>query len=131
MTLAHDEILQTLRMLQVDNLDIRTTTLGVSLLDCAGGSVEQVAARVYEKLVRAATPLVPGGARGGGRVRHPHRQQAHRGHARGAHRRGLPGGRPRAHRGGHGPRRRTPAASTSSAASRPWCTRAPAARRAT
>src|SRR4029450_620797 len=34
-------------------------TLGVSLLDCAGGSVEQVAARVYEKLVRAATPLVP------------------------------------------------------------------------
>jgi uncharacterized protein (UPF0210 family) len=59
MTLAHDEILQTLRMLQVDNLDIRTTTLGVSLLDCAGGSVEQVAARVHDKLVRVAGPLVP------------------------------------------------------------------------
>ena len=58
MSLAHDEILQTLRMLQVDNLDIRTTTLGINLLDCAGGPVDQVAARVYEKLVRHAGPLV-------------------------------------------------------------------------
>lgn len=58
MNLAHDEILQTLRMLQVDNLDIRTTTLGVNLLDCAGGPVQQVADRVYEKLVRHAGQLV-------------------------------------------------------------------------
>ncbi|MBM3984821.1 MAG: PFL family protein [Planctomycetes bacterium] len=58
MSLAHDEILQTLRMLQVDNLDIRTTTLGINLLDCAGGPVGQVADRVYEKLVRHAGPLV-------------------------------------------------------------------------
>jgi len=58
MSLAHTEILETLRMLQVDNLDIRTTTLGVNLLDCAGGSVDAVAARVKEKLVSSAGNLV-------------------------------------------------------------------------
>ena len=59
MTLAHTEILETLRMLQVENLDIRTTTLGVNLLDCAGGPVQQVADRVHSKLVRVAGPLLP------------------------------------------------------------------------
>ncbi len=59
MTLAHDEILQTLRMLQVENLDIRTTTLGINLLDCAGGPVAAVAARIKEKLIAVAGPLVP------------------------------------------------------------------------
>src|SRR5262249_3050909 len=49
---------QTLRMLQVDNLDIRTTTLGVNLLDCAGGPVKDVADRVHRKLVRCAGKLV-------------------------------------------------------------------------
>jgi hypothetical protein len=58
-TLAHTEILETLRMLQVENLDIRTTTLGVNLLDCAGGPVQQVADRVHSKLVRVAGPLLP------------------------------------------------------------------------
>ncbi|MGQ0553548.1 MAG: PFL family protein [Planctomycetota bacterium] len=58
MSLAHDEILQTLRMLQVENLDIRTTTLGVNLLDCAGGSVQQVADKIHAKLVRHAGKLV-------------------------------------------------------------------------
>ena len=58
MTLAHTEILETLRMLQVENLDIRTTTLGVNLLDCAGGPVTEVAARIREKLIRCAGRLV-------------------------------------------------------------------------
>jgi len=58
MTLAHTEILETLRMLQVENLDIRTTTLGVNLLDCAGGSVHDVAKRIHEKLVATAGRLV-------------------------------------------------------------------------
>src|SRR6185436_5559795 len=58
MTLAHTQILETLRMLQVENLDIRTTTLVVNLLDCAGGSVADVAARIREKLIRCAGRLV-------------------------------------------------------------------------
>lgn len=59
MSLAHTEIFETLRMLQVENLDIRTTTLGVNLLDCAGGSVTAVADRVRDKLIDKAAGLVP------------------------------------------------------------------------
>jgi uncharacterized protein (UPF0210 family) len=58
MSLAHDEILQTLRMLQVEHLDIRTTTLGINLLDCAGGTVQAVADRIYDKVARHAEQLV-------------------------------------------------------------------------
>jgi hypothetical protein len=57
-TLAHAEILETLRMLQVEHLDIRTTTLGINLLDCAGGPVAEVAGRVRAKVERVAGPLV-------------------------------------------------------------------------
>jgi uncharacterized protein (UPF0210 family) len=59
LSLAHTEILETMRMLQVENLDIRTTTLGLNLLDCAGGSVDAVAKRVRDKLIEQAGPLVP------------------------------------------------------------------------
>ncbi|GJM20792.1 MAG: PFL family protein [Planctomycetota bacterium] len=58
MPLDHDEILRTLRMVQVETLDVRTTTLGVNLLDLAGGSVQQVGERIYERLVRRAGNLV-------------------------------------------------------------------------
>jgi len=58
-SLAHTEIFETLRMLQVENLDIRTTTLGVNLLDCAGGPVQAVADRVRDKLIEVAGPLLP------------------------------------------------------------------------
>ncbi len=58
MTLAHQEITETLRMLQVEHLDIRTTTVGINLLDCAGGTVAAVAERIYAKIVRYAAPLV-------------------------------------------------------------------------
>jgi uncharacterized protein (UPF0210 family) len=58
MSLAFSEILQTLRMLQVENLDIRTTTLGINLLDCAGGSVQAVADRIHDKVARHAEQLV-------------------------------------------------------------------------
>jgi hypothetical protein len=36
------EILSTLEMLRNENLDVRTVTLGISLLDCAGRDVKQV-----------------------------------------------------------------------------------------
>lgn len=58
MSVDHDEILRTLRMVQVETLDVRTTTLGVNLLDLAGGSVHDVGARIYERLVRSAGNLV-------------------------------------------------------------------------
>ena len=40
--LTQREIISTLEMLKNENLDVRTVTLGVSLLDCAGPDLAQV-----------------------------------------------------------------------------------------
>src|SRR3954467_14305187 len=52
------EILQTVRMTEMEHLDIRTVTLGLSLRDCASDSVETTAQRVREKIERTAAQLV-------------------------------------------------------------------------
>src|SRR5256886_17539425 len=52
------EILQTVRMTEVEHLDIRTVTLGLSLRDCVSDSVETTAQRVREKIERTAANLV-------------------------------------------------------------------------
>lgn len=52
------EILQTVRMTEMEHLDIRTVTLGLSLRDCASDSMERTAARVREKIERVAKNLV-------------------------------------------------------------------------
>ena len=43
------EILQTMRMIQEENFDIRTITLGINLLDCSDPDAEKCADKVYEK----------------------------------------------------------------------------------
>jgi uncharacterized protein (UPF0210 family) len=52
------EILQTVRMTEMEHLDIRTVTLGLSLRDCATDSIEGTAQRVREKIERTASRLV-------------------------------------------------------------------------
>jgi uncharacterized protein (UPF0210 family) len=52
------EILQTLRMTEMEHLDIRTVTLGLSLLDCAAESIERTAERVHKKISTVAARLV-------------------------------------------------------------------------
>lgn len=52
------EILQTVRMTEMEHLDIRTVTLGLSLRDCATDSIERTAERVREKIERVAGGLV-------------------------------------------------------------------------
>ncbi|HEX8494693.1 MAG TPA: PFL family protein [Pyrinomonadaceae bacterium] len=52
------EILQTVRMTEMEHLDIRTVTLGLSLRDCASDSMERTSARVREKIERVARDLV-------------------------------------------------------------------------
>ena len=52
------EILQTMRMIQEENFDIRTITLGINLLDCSDPDPEQCAKRVYEKICTTASGLV-------------------------------------------------------------------------
>src|SRR5882757_3761831 len=58
MKYSQTEIFQTVRMTEMEHLDIRTVTLGLSLLDCAGDSMAQTAARVREKIERTAARLV-------------------------------------------------------------------------
>ncbi|MDR1734301.1 MAG: PFL family protein [Oscillospiraceae bacterium] len=52
------EIQETLRMISEQNLDVRTITMGISLLDCASDSLPQFCAGIYEKITRSADKLV-------------------------------------------------------------------------
>ncbi len=52
------EILQTMQMIQEQNFDIRTITLGINLLDCSHPVAEACAARVYDKICNTAKDLV-------------------------------------------------------------------------
>ena len=54
---THD-ILETINMIQDENLDIRTITMGISLLDCAHEDVNVCAQRIYDKITRRAENLV-------------------------------------------------------------------------
>ena len=55
------DILETIRMIQDECLDIRTTTMGISLLDCIDTDIDKACDKVYEKIVRKAEKLVPVG----------------------------------------------------------------------
>lgn len=52
------EILETVRMTEMEHLDVRTVTLGLSLRDCGRDTVEATAACVREKIERMAARLV-------------------------------------------------------------------------
>lgn len=45
-------------MIQDENLDIRTITMGISLLDCIDADIDKACAKVYEKITRCAKNLV-------------------------------------------------------------------------
>ena len=53
------DILETINMVKEENLDIRTVTMGISLLDCASDDPVKAAQRVYDKVTRCAGRLVP------------------------------------------------------------------------
>lgn len=52
------DILQTIEMIESQHLDIRTITMGISLLDCIDPDVERCCEKVYEKITRLAADLV-------------------------------------------------------------------------
>ena len=54
-----DDILETLLMIHDENLDVRTVTMGINLLDCADSNSSAACDKVYEKIVRHAENLVP------------------------------------------------------------------------
>ena len=55
------DILETIQMIQDDCLDVRTTTMGISLLDCACEDMDRTCQRVYDKVCRLAKDLVKTG----------------------------------------------------------------------
>jgi len=52
------EIMETIRMLEEEKLDIRTITMGISLADCADSSGENARKKIYDKIIDYAGALV-------------------------------------------------------------------------
>lgn len=59
--ISNHDIIETVKMISDHHLDVRTITMGLSLLDCVSPSKEETAKRVYEKIVRNANNLVATG----------------------------------------------------------------------
>ena len=55
------EVLETNKMILEENLDVRTVTMGISLLDCADKSLKTTCDNIYAKLLRLAGNLVKTG----------------------------------------------------------------------
>ncbi|MDD3415159.1 MAG: PFL family protein [Lachnospiraceae bacterium] len=52
------EVIETNEMIQKENLDVRTITLGISLLDCIDSDLKKLNDNIYEKITRVAKDLV-------------------------------------------------------------------------
>lgn len=52
------DILETITMIQEEHLDVRTITMGISLLDCCHSDIDVMCDRVYDKITRKAKNLV-------------------------------------------------------------------------
>ncbi len=52
------DILETIRMIQDECLDIRTITMGISLLDCIDPDIDKACKKVYDKITDKAKDLV-------------------------------------------------------------------------
>lgn len=55
------EVLETNKMIEQENLDVRTITMGISLLDCADSDVDGLCRNIYDKITRLAEKLVKTG----------------------------------------------------------------------
>lgn len=55
------EVLETNKMIEQEHLDVRTITMGISLLDCADADLETTCRKISEKIVRLASNLVSTG----------------------------------------------------------------------
>ena len=63
MLLNHADIMETVNMISQQHLDIRTITMGITLLDCADPNPQAAAGKIYDKICRCAQNLVPTGQR--------------------------------------------------------------------
>ena len=59
--LNHQNILETLDMIDHQHLDVRTITMGISLLDCCDSDPRAACRKIYDKITRKAEKLVSTG----------------------------------------------------------------------
>ncbi len=52
------DILETIHMIREENLDIRTVTMGISLLDCVSEDIGRLETKIYDKIMKSAKDLV-------------------------------------------------------------------------
>ena len=55
------EVTETTKMIEKENLDVRTITLGISLLDCIDSDIQKLNDKIYNKIYEAAKDLVKTG----------------------------------------------------------------------
>ena len=55
------EVLETNKMIEQENLDVRTITMGINLLDCADSNLEVLCQNIYNKITGLAKNLVQTG----------------------------------------------------------------------
>ena len=55
------EVYETNQMIEQENLDVRTITLGISLLDCIDADLEKLNENIYHKITTVAKDLVSTG----------------------------------------------------------------------
>ena len=53
-----NDILETIRMIKEENLDIRTVTMGISLFDCISDDPARLEEKIYDKITTSAKNLV-------------------------------------------------------------------------
>ena len=53
------DVIETIEMIEKEHLDIRTVTMGVSLLPCIRATARETAQAVYDRVMRKAEKLVP------------------------------------------------------------------------
>lgn len=59
--ISTNEIVETIKMIRDEHLDIRTITMGISLLDCADEDADKACGKIYDKITRYAKNLVATG----------------------------------------------------------------------
>ena len=59
--LSRMEIVETNKMIKESNLDVRTITMGISLMDCADSDLTKFNQKIYDKITKKAENLVKTG----------------------------------------------------------------------
>ena len=58
LNLTAQKVLETIKMIEEENLDIRTITMGISLLDCIDSDGDKAREKIYKKITESAKDLV-------------------------------------------------------------------------